>query len=318
MTESVVSPIKPAATPEKPPQLERKRPRRSAAMLATSRIASSDVVESYIKESVAEPIEIHEEDHISEEETEGGRPVSIETRQRRTILRLEADVNDLKRARKEDQITITNLRKTLSGAVYDKVPREGLEKELEELKGVAGSLIEALIKERFNNMNMRHRLDVTEERLKAIHAKIYPSCCICQEAGGQVDLHGKDHRVCLSCFKGVVTTLLNGSSKGMYLECPLCKEKIYTIKPLEIAYLAGADMDSWKVAEDAVLCPPYSSIEDSLRDAAFNAMAKRLGVSVQVPDTIDTVNDALGVVIGDYEQSLVGGENDEAVVDMDN
>jgi hypothetical protein len=328
MADVASSPVKPTDTPQKAPGAPRKRSRRSAAILATTKLATPEVLESYMNSGGADAAEVDDDSsegaESSSEESEG-KVVTVETRQRRTIKRLEEDVNSLKRARKEDAITIANLRKAVTDSVKDKETKskeESLNKRAAELTETAACISEALIKERFDHMHTLQRLSETEVRLKKLHKRLFPSCCVCQEASGHIKLHGDaekskvDHAVCLSCIQGMTRTALNGKSKGDYIECPLCNEKIGFLRSMSISSLADADAEAWLVSSDSVLSPAYAILSTDVKEEAVNTFLdlRNIPDAYKKGRTLKHVEEALQNVSGDYEDRMV--ENTRPVVDI--
>jgi len=280
-----------------------------------------------------------EEEGGGEEESsllsdDDGKPVTVEARQRRTIKRLEEDLNALKRKRREDHTVICNLHKVVSEALKDKESRQREEGSIHRVAEVmanqhasmtetAACLSQALVKERFDHLNALQRLDSTEDRLKRLHRRLFPVCCVCQDVSGQIQLHGEgekskaDHVVCLSCLKGMVRVTRNDKSSSLCIECPLCKEKVSNIPSLSIQGLADADTKAWLVGPDSVLSPMYTSMAREIKKEAVNTVLYLLGIansSFREDRSLQKIEDALQVVSGNYEDGLV--LNDRPVVEI--
>jgi hypothetical protein len=332
MSEVESSPSRIEGTPERAPGAPRKRARRSAAILATSRLATAEVLNTYMTEAQETTAELEADDECNREmepQSPEEEAVTVETRQRRTIKRLEDDVNSLKRARKEDQITIANLRKAVADSAKAKQdlppppPPPRPAKPVHDMANLSATLTEHLVMERFNHLNTLQRLSETEIRLKKLHRRLYPVCCSCQEASGQVKLHEgndkakSDHVVCLACLQGITRASLNhNTAKGEYISCPLCAEKITSLPHMSVVGLADGDCDAWLVKPDAVISPLYASLDPSVKKEIMNTVLDGLSIPQFANGTnyVQLVSLALQSAVGDYEEDHLiengGGSND--------
>lgn len=264
----------------RPPDAPRKR--RSAAVGALSKLAPSNLAKymesaaAAAAEEAAEASKDRKADSESDQEEEeeasdseetsakrqrSGEPKTYEEtkndvirRQRKTIKRLEEDVDRLKREAIVDKRKIETLNVAIvqhasaaAAAAATPAPASALPDK------VLDSLLETILAKQLGLLRKQERCDKLEKNVTELHKRAYPTCVACQVSAGIIELDHPKHRVCLSCIDALSSGAKTDEKTGeAYFPCPICKGRInrVNLSDFNISAAAGSKLESWSVNED--------------------------------------------------------------------
>lgn len=252
--------------PRQAPEIEHpqqpKRPRRGAAALAMQQMNSggddSNLIETIRGIHASDDIPVVNLDEESSASVEGG------SAQQKTIKRLEADVDRLKRNAIQDKATIEQLKTVAERAVESarKKPAAAVDNAFSDL---IVDLSCALVQKHIEALELSERLRKTEAKLVARHNAAVPMCGICRNHNATVLLHSArgseasaQHWFCYDCVSryAVVNRLVEPDTK---LHCPMCKETVETLPPIDIATIATNSIDTWLLQDSDVSQRAFTS-----------------------------------------------------------